>query len=89
MQHDIAIEVLTSDNPPVRSSVGISHSVTPGNQTQRQDDTGPSRQEEHTHTQQDRQEGRKQSAEQKHISQTMRLTECGRSHMLTYCSWNN
>lgn len=40
--------------------VVISHGVTPGVETQRQDNTGPSREKEHTNTQQHRQEGGKQ-----------------------------
>lgn len=55
---------------PVRPHAVIGHSVTPGDQTQGQDDAGPPRQEEHTHTEQDRQEGRKQGAEQKHTDIT-------------------
>lgn len=44
----------------VRPFVVISHSVTPGGESQRQDNTGPSGQEENAHTQQHRQEGREQ-----------------------------
>lgn len=57
----------SSDSVPVRPSVVVSHGVTPGDQSQRQDNTGPSRQEEHTHTQHHRQEGRKQGAERAEI----------------------
>lgn len=44
----------------VRTSVVIGDCVAPGAESQRQNDAGPSRQEEHTDTQQDREEGGKQ-----------------------------
>lgn len=66
---------LYSNSLPVWPRAVISHSVTPGGQSQRQDDTGPSGQEEHTHTQQHRQEGRKQGAERKHKTHNIVNTE--------------
>lgn len=63
IHHDTINVSHQSASIPVRPCAVIRHSVAPGNQSQRQQDAGPSRQEENTHTQQHRQEGREQSAE--------------------------
>lgn len=47
---------------PVGSGVVVCNSVAPGHQAQGESNTGPSREKEHTQTQQQREEGREQRA---------------------------
>ncbi len=47
---------------PVGSGVVVCNSVAPGHQAQGESNTGPSREEEHTQTQQQCEEGREQRA---------------------------